>query len=123
MFSQGDFQLLTGSLSANTENAPGQSAAPKPDGRTTLYLQPAPPRASPLTPLPAICANVPPAVNSSRAGCGVPACVWQPTTQLCRCCQGEKMVTAATARLTSVFPVETTEEHFARKLVSRILCQ
>ncbi|CAK6969555.1 hypothetical protein EYF80_013083 [Scomber scombrus] len=44
------------------------------------------------------------------------ACARQLTTQLCRCCQGwggrQKMATPATARLTSVLPVGTTEWYF-----------
>ncbi|CAB1442602.1 unnamed protein product [Pleuronectes platessa] len=67
----------------------GRVPALRPDGSPTLYLRPAPPRVSFLTPLATICADLPPAVTSGRAGCGVPACAWQTTAQLCRCCQGD----------------------------------
>lgn len=47
--------------------ARGQMGAP------VSTCHPPPPSASPLTPPLAICADLPLAVNSSRAGCGVPA--------------------------------------------------
>lgn len=123
-FAQGDFQLLTGFLSSKRWRCPGAECQHRGQmGAPVSTCHPPPPIASPLTPPAAICADLPLAVNSSRAGCGVPACAWQPTTQLCRCCQGKKMATAATARLTSVLPVGTTEQHFARKPVAVILCQ
>lgn len=123
-FAQGDFQLLTGFLSSKRWRCPGAECQHRGQmGAPVCTCHPPQPSGSPLTPPSAICADLPLAVNSSRAGCGVPACTWQPTTQLCRCCRGKKMATAATATLTSVLPVGTTKQHFARKPVAVILCQ
>lgn len=86
-------------------------------GAPLLYLPLLPPPPPSLdTRFFTICADPPLAVNSSRAACGV-----QPTTQLYRCFQCEKIALEATARLTSVLPVGTTEQHFVWKPVAVIV--
>ena len=74
----------------NAEDAPGQGASTEarwePHSLPATLLHPV---SLSLTPLPTICADLPPAVTSGGAGCGVPACAWQTTAQLCRCCQGD----------------------------------
>ncbi|KAG7222774.1 hypothetical protein INR49_016093 [Caranx melampygus] len=63
-----DHHRLKAFCRVNAEDAPGQSASTEARWEAhSLYLQRIPPCASPLTPLPAICADLPPAVNSSRA--------------------------------------------------------
>lgn len=90
-FVQGDFQHLTGFLSSKRWRCfrvecqhQGQMEA------LVSTCHPLPTSATPVTPHPAICADLPLAVASSSGGWAVPACVRQLTTQLCRCYQGKK---------------------------------